>query len=838
MGLLLPETAAVSQNINTNTRLLHQMECRACPLNKQSHHGKQEPSGAEDPLIYVLGEAPGATDEDVFQLFEPLIPRKYQERIRFNNVIRSQPPIIRAPVFTEIECCRPSIVRDIERSKPRAIFGFGNVPLTWISSFSGIPMWRGRRMPVKVGSHHCWYYPLTHPSEILQGRRNSEDGFVFKMDVRRAFDEVEFLPPARVHSVADAKRDVVIVTGTEKEILEQMEAALAWAKVQKVPGVDYETNGLRPYIAGAKILTAAVGTLEKSYAFPFDHREQHWSPDGRKRRDELWVDFLENAEGIKAVHNLSFEMEWTGWFYGRHLLRKGRWGDSSTQAAILDERKGKQRPGPFSLEFLIQQYFGFNLKSISNLDRKNLDDVQLELVLLYNGMDSKYHSGLYVEQFKELRDIGLLEPYRLSLRKVPTVVLSQLKGVPVDQEEVESLVTKYTDRLEGIEEEIAALPIIKRFKQLKGLDFNALSNPDVIYVFGDLLKREEINVVDKYSKKDKKSADEKILAKIDHPLAPLVIKLRKANKLKSTYIDPLRQGSDILYPDGLLHPQFNTIFAETGRLSADSPNVQNFPKRGDEAKEVRKPIKAPPKHKIVSFDYGQIEARVIAMFTKDPVFVKSLWDRYDVHMEWAERIAAAYPKRIGGKEFLKDKKAMKAFRGDIKNQWTFPLFFGAKMESAAGYLEIPEDVIAPLYDEFWDQFAPTKVWQDQLMKFYRANGYVECLTGRRRRAPMTLNMVINSPVQGTAAEIVMDGMSRLSETGDWELQPEINIHDDLTWLRMPENKVADCAEKIITAMLDVPFPWVNVPITVEMSIGDDWMNMKEYDTFASDTWFK
>src|SRR5216684_2280020 len=98
------------------------------------------------------------------------------------------------------------------------------------------------------------------------------------------------------------------------------------------------------------------------------------------------------------------------------------------------------------------------------------------------------------------------------------------------------------------------------------------------------------------------------------------------------------------------------------------------------------------------------------------------------------------------------------------------------------------------------------------MESYEELGYVECLTGRRRRGPMSLNQVINSPVQGTAAEIVLDGMSRLSEIGDPELQPEINIHDDLTFCRVPIKKIDTIAERVIDEMLDVPFDWVNVPI--------------------------
>jgi DNA polymerase I-like protein with 3'-5' exonuclease and polymerase domains len=86
------------------------------------------------------------------------------------------------------------------------------------------------------------------------------------------------------------------------------------------------------------------------------------------------------------------------------------------------------------------------------------------------------------------------------------------------------------------------------------------------------------------------------------------------------------------------------------------------------------------------------------------------------------------------------------------------------------------------------------------------------------------------------AEIVLDAVCRLSETGDPELQPELSIHDDITYLRVPEERVDTIAERVISMMLAVPFDWVNVPITAELSVGENWMELEEIGTFSSDTW--
>jgi len=83
----------------------------------------------------------------------------------------------------------------------------------------------------------------------------------------------------------------------------------------------------------------------------------------------------------------------------------------------------------------------------------------------------------------------------------------------------------------------------------------------------------------------------------------------------------------------------------------------------------------------------------------------------------------------------------------------------------------------------------------------------------------------------------MDAMCRLSESGDPELQPEINVHDDLTFLRVKKKRAEEVAEKILNVLLAVPFPWVNVPVTVELSHGPNWMELTEVGAFSSDEWF-
>lgn len=858
MGLLFADNSSGDFKTQAEAAWLQELGCKACPLN--STPGKIDATGTSKPEIYILGEAAGKDEEEerkqfvgkAGQMLRSLLPKEALKVIRWNNVLNCHPPKNRNPLPQEVSCCRPRVVGDIERTKPLAIWGFGNVPLHWVSGFSGINKWRGRRMPVKIGNHTCWYYPFLHPSYLSRvARKNSkdfgsEDERMTWFDLQRAFDDLDNLPKPVVHTTEMAKANVECITD-----IDQISAALRWASRQPHIGQDYETNCKRPYEGGSKILTIGVGTLEKAYAFPLHHPGAGYSTKQIKQIEELWVRFLMTAPCVKRVHSLAFEQEWSGAKFGVDVIRARPWEDTSNLAAIVDERTGrKMKSGPFSLEFLCQQKFGFNLKKISNVDRAKLASTPLDVVLLYNGMDAKYHDALADELWIDINQQGLQEASRLAQRRVPTVVLSQLKGAPVDQAVVKSLEKKYGGQVAKCEEAIQSLEVVQRFESVSGRRFNPFSPTDLKVVFDEMLHCDELWVEDKYTKKEKFSTEESVLDELikaapadsdEVQLAKALIDLRGANGTKSKYVDALLLGSDncVVYPDGMIHTNFNTYFAETGRLSSDQPNLQNFPKRDDVTKEVRKSIAARKGEIILAFDYGQIEARVIAAATKDKVFIKALWENYDVHKHWAQRLASEYPARIGGKKMLSDKKVMKDFRTDIKNQWTFPLFFGASANSVSNYLHIPLDVIEEQIEEFWKMFPEAKNWQDNLIKFYNRNGYVECLTGRRRRGPLTKNQIINSPIQGSAAEIVLDAMSRLSESGDPELQPEINIHDDLTFLRVKVNRANVIAEKVIGTMLKVPFKWAHVvPITVEMSMGKNWCDLEEIGVYSSATWFE
>ena len=743
-------------------------------------------------------------------------------------------------------CCRPRRWKWIEQAKPKLIVGLGAVPLHAILGSTDLSGMRGRLFAVQVGNHSCWFLPTYHPSFILRTAYdkkkplNSRLGHCLRMDIDRAFSHLPHLAYPSIDSVSDITAGIHTLDGNAPTHFDELLGLLAKAKEAPVKSVDLETKGLRPYSTGAAVMSCAFSFGSINFSFALDHPQAKWTPTQRVSVKQKLRAIIKD-DTIKIAHNVPFELEWFIWMFGPEVVNHAAWEDTMMQAHFLDERRGKKghgdddRRAPYQgLDFLCKMNLGVTYKKLFKLNKKDMSKSPLGDVLTYNGVDTKYTLRLFHHQDRLLKRQDLHAAYLDALPRQPTIALMQWLGMPVDQRERKRCQDQLGPEIKAIEAEIFSLKVVKAYIT-DNKEFNPFSDKDAVRIFKDYLKRPEVTIQDE--KGTRYSTNKNILDTIDHPLANLIIRLRNRNKLKSTYVDSLELGvGEAIYPDGMIHTNFNTTFAETGRTSSDEPNMQNFPKRNDAW--VRKQIVAPPKHILLAFDYGQLEACTAAMESKDKVLVKALWEDYDIHMEWAQRVATAYPAIVGGKAMLKDPKVMGKFRSRIKNKFVFPAIFGAHPLSIAGYLSMPEDIIDDQVSDFWEQFHGLKKWQDNTMKEYYKNGYVTTYVGRRHRYPLSSNQAINHPIQGLACEIVCDAMTRLSfesvSTGNWHIHPRLNIHDDLTFV-VPDNddEIESAVGTIYKAMLTPPYKCVNVPLSVKASVGTNWLDMEEIGQFWS-----
>jgi uracil-DNA glycosylase family 4 len=812
-----------------------------------------KPTGVLRPEVYMLGEAPGQDEVEEQEQFvgksgkilRPLIPKRWKGVLRWNNCVRTRPPNNRTPTPMEIDSCRHSVENDIVKSAPRAVFGFGNVPLEWMTSRTGITVWTGRYLPVKVLSHTCWFFPMMHPAYIartfdkrppehLPGFR-SDLQFTFNRHLKHAFKLVEDLPDPVVHTVDDAFHDVDFDMRCNDNSIERIRSFVLSMYDAKTVGVDLETNALRPYSNASKILTIALSGSRGTLAWPMYHKQARWTKEQLAQLEIIVEDFIRKAPCKKVVHNLTFEQEWFAVLYGVDSLREtGNWGCSMGQAFILDNRIQSQAGGgPLSLAFLTLQHFGLDIKKLAGIDRKDLDNVDLDHVLRYNAVDARYHRLLFLRQAKLLDFEDLTYVYDEHIRRVTTTCLTQVKGVPVDLTANKKLTAKYEGQRQKVWEELNALPVVKDFRETKGRSFKPVGPGDVRWCVQQLPK--DISKAARDNKGELSSMSEKQLGLVRHPVASLTLKYRKLNKVISTYIEPVREH---VFDDGKAHPQTSVCRTRTWRTSASDWNYQNQIKRDQARREIRSQV-AKKGCKVVSFDYAQIQARNIGMESLDKNLLKAFKDRYDIHSDWVERIVRVHPRWVkeGAKKLATDKVLFKKYRDKVKQDFVFSSFFGARGHTVAYYLGCDDRIGEELHDQLWDMFPGVQKWHKRLETMYFDFGYVTGHSGFRRHGPISYNEMINAPIQADESMIVLDAMTRLSEL-DWVYQTNMEIHDDLTFI-WPHQKVDERIETVLDTMLTVPYPWARVcPIGVEVLIGDDWYQQKPAGEYFSDTWRK
>lgn len=815
------------EKIKISAETLAKQGCRACPLNRLAfslQHPKMEPTGENNPDVYILGEAPGADEDTVGRQFvgksgkylRPLLPSELT--YRWNNSIRCHPPENRNPTEIELGCCFPKQIADIVEHKPRVVLALGGVALQALGYSGGITAWRGRAVALHLSGHSCWLIPSFHPSYLLRTRKFKDERSEYERCFERDLDLMQYMvekPPPKRTLFDTAQEDVTLLTD-QKAIIRFLDGI----KAGEFTATDIETRRYRPYAKDASWLSAAVATKAQVCAFPVAHPQGKL--DGKAQTDvrAAYLRYLQRAKVY--VHNASFEGEWFAHEFGYENAYSFQLEDTMAQAFVLDER-----PGMLSLNDLCMVHFGVDIKAIDFVDKMRLDLEPITNVLNYNGRDARFTYHLARWQNRLIEEERLTHVYLMQRSRAMCTTLAQMRGATPNKKALTKFNTDLSAQVTKLEGEISVDKYVIKWETNTGKKFNPSSNQHVL----DVLKKS--GLVDR----NQTSVDEEALKTVTRPIAKLILDLRGVNKIKGTYIEPLLPGGKHVHDDGLIHTRYNHLLTSTGRLSSQDPNLQNFPKR-EGGSQYRQVIKARVGHKIVSIDYGQIEYRVIAMATLDKAVINSIFNGVDVHAHWAEKLLSRYPKIRKQSHATDDKALFKEFRNAVKNKWTFPAFYGSGVTSISASFGITERELTPLFEEFWDMFAGVRRWQRRLKDTADELGYVACLTGRRRHLPMSYNAIINSPIQGTASDIVVDGMERLSriavEKGDWNLHPMLNVHDDLTFDLPDDTTLEPNVEAICSEMLACQFPFINVPLTVEVSFGDTWGTLEEVATFSTD----
>ena len=310
-----------------------------------------------------------------------------------------------------------------------------------------------------------------------------------------------------------------------------------------------------------------------------------------------------------------------------------------------------------------------------------------------------------------------------------------------------------------------------------------------------------------------------------HPIVEKILEYRMVAKLKSTYTDVL--ADLISEEDGRIHPKFLQTVTTTGRLSCADPNLQNIPIRTEEGRMIRKAfIAADEEHLLLAADYSQIELRLLAHFSEDPVLIDSFKNREDVHRRTAGEIFG-----VPLEEVTSDmRRAAKTVN--------FGIIYGMSSFSLGNDLGVSRNQAQEYIDHYFARYPNVKNYLDGTIEFAREKGYAETLMGRRRHLPDIKNRnfnlrsfaertAMNTPLQGSAADIIKLVMVRfndaLKEKG-LKTKLILQVHDELI-VDMPKEEL-DAVRSLMRQIMEESVT-LRVPLTVDMKIGGDWYHMEK-----------
>jgi DNA polymerase-1 len=404
-------------------------------------------------------------------------------------------------------------------------------------------------------------------------------------------------------------------------------------------------------------------------------------------------------------------------------------------------------------------------------------------------------------------ELDLFGKYELPL--VPVLARMEHAGIGVDRAYLEEMGEDLRSKISSLESQL---------HELAGGPFNVNSTDQLRAIIFDQL---QLPVLKKTST-GKPSTDASVLKKLDHPLVTALLEYRELEKLRSTYVDGYLPLID---PDGRIRTRFNQMAATTGRLSSDSPNLQNIPIRSESGRTIRRAFVAGEGHEFLVADYSQIELRVLAHMSGDPFLIEAFQAGLDIHTATAARVWGVDTSEVTGDQ----RRTAKMIN--------FGLLYGMEAFGLADRLGIGRDAAKKHIDAYFDQFQHVEEYMSSVVTTARNQGYTTTLFGRRRYLPelksdnfrirqMGERMALNAPVQGTAADIIkaamigLDAALREERLGSTLL---LQIHDELI-LEVPEEEKV-VAEKLVVETME-GVAGLDVPLRVDVAWGPDLASVK------------
>jgi DNA polymerase-1 len=414
---------------------------------------------------------------------------------------------------------------------------------------------------------------------------------------------------------------------------------------------------------------------------------------------------------------------------------------------------------------------------------------------------------------KEVESAGQTPLYeQIDLPLVPVLARMERAGVKIDCDMLGQLSVDLEKQCEAKAREI---------HQKAGVEFN-INSPKQL---GDVLFN-KLNLPKpvKYGKGKTISTAVEVLEELSetHEVPRLVLDYRQLSKLKSTYVDTLPQLIDC--KTGRVHTTFNQTGTSTGRLSSTNPNLQNIPIRTELGREIRAAFIAESGNLLLSADYSQIELRLLAHFSEDPLLVEAFRRGDDIHQLTASQVFGVPPLMIDA-EHRRRAKAV-----------NFGIVYGLSPFGLSQQLGIEQREAKRFIDAYFEKYAGVRKFIDRVLEETRREQSVKTLFGRTRPIPdinsKNANMrgfaertAVNTPLQGTAADLIklamihIDAELRTRKLGSRML---LQVHDELLF-EVPQAEIETMRELVRSRMENV-YP-LSVPLLVEIGVGPNWRDV-------------
>ncbi|GAB5406252.1 MAG: DNA polymerase I [Aureliella sp.] len=518
---------------------------------------------------------------------------------------------------------------------------------------------------------------------------------------------------------------------------------------------------------------------------------------------------LGNPEIRKIGHNLKYDLTVLKW---QGIEVRGEIFDTMLAHSM------KEPEMPQGLDYLSKLYLNYQPVSITELigpkgeDQISLSEVPVERVGEYACEDADITLQVASVLRPDIEQRGVSQVcYEVECPLVQVLVDMEHEGIRLDASALERFSSQLSDDIAGLQAAIF---------EAAGKEFNIDSPKQLgIVLYEDL----HLVAKPKKTKTGQYSTRETELQRLvgRHQIVADVLDYRNAVKLKSVYVDQL--PGYVNEVTGRVHTQYGQSWTATGRMQSQNPNLQTIPIRKARGREIRAAfVPRSEDYLILAADYSQVELRVMADLSGDPAMIDAFNQELDIH-----KITAA-------KVFKVDEEDVTREMRDKAKTVNFGILYGISAFGLQQRLNIPRAEASELINNYFEKYPKVQEYIDKTIAFAREEGYVKTQTGRRRylrditsRSKTIANtaerLAMNSPIQGTAADILKLAMIRvhaLLRGGNYRTRMLLTVHDEIVF-DLHRDEQEELVPKIVAEMSSVLD--MQVPLKVETGVGQNWL---------------